>query len=140
VNEAANNTPLIASGPKSGIAEDANIQTVENLFAKHASVEADEDNSDDHIFMMEEEKTIQTKAAGFLKKIKRTVERYHKNKTRQLKNCGIGICSKIITSHIKVYHEKVYPFIGHRIALPVWICAGRQHKRLSYLQTPLTRI
>ena len=94
VNEAANNTPLIASGPKSGMQKDANTQPVENLFAKHASVEADEDNSDDHIFMMEEEKLSRTKAAGFLKKIKRTVERTTKIKPGSLKIAGFEFAVK----------------------------------------------
>jgi hypothetical protein len=94
VNEAANNTPLIASGPKAGIQRDTNIQPVENLFAKHASVEADEENSDDHIFMMEEEKLSRTKAAGFLKKIKRTVERTTKIKPGSLKIAGFEFAVK----------------------------------------------
>jgi hypothetical protein len=41
---------------------------------------AEENNNDNHIFMMDEERVSRTKAAGFFKKIKRTVERTTKIK------------------------------------------------------------
>lgn len=94
-NEAGNGAPLIAAVPKSSMHTDTNIQPVENLFARNASLEAEEEISDNHIFMMDEEKISRTKAAGFLKKIKRTVERTTKIKPgNSLKIAGFEFAVK----------------------------------------------
>ena len=95
MNEPGKNTVLIATRPKSERLSDTNIQPVENLFAKNASFNTDDENSDDHIFMMDEEKVSRTKAAGFLKKIKRTVERTTKIKPgNSLKIAGFEFAVK----------------------------------------------
>jgi hypothetical protein len=73
--ETPTGTPSLATRQKTGMHTDINIQPVENLFARNAAMDTDEENSDNHIFMMDEEKVSRTKAAGFFKKIKRTVER-----------------------------------------------------------------
>ncbi len=78
-NEGRNGMTIASVKNKPAMLTDINIQPVENLFARNASFENDE-NSDDHIFMMDEDKVSRTKAAGFLKKIKRTVERTTKIK------------------------------------------------------------
>jgi hypothetical protein len=78
-NNEGRNSTSIAGIKNKPVLSDVNIQQVENLFARTAAFEEDE-NSDDHIFMMDEEKVSRTKAAGFLKKIKRTVERTTKIK------------------------------------------------------------
>ncbi len=78
-NDSRNSIVVASVKNKPVVLEDINIQPVENLFARNASLDADE-NSDDHIFMMDEDKVSRTKAAGFLKKIKRTVERTTKIK------------------------------------------------------------
>jgi hypothetical protein len=78
-NEGRNGLAIASVKNKPAVLTDTNIQPVENLFARNASFENDE-NSDDHIFMMDEDKVSRTKAAGFLKKIKRTVERTTKIK------------------------------------------------------------
>jgi hypothetical protein len=80
ISEPANNGLSLATTQNTAIHTDTNIQPVENLFARNASMGAEENNNDNHIFMMDEERVSRTKAAGFFKKIKRTVERTTKIK------------------------------------------------------------
>ena len=58
---------------------DVNIPPVQNSYGKTASLRFNEEN-DNHIFMINEENISRSKVAGFLKKIKRTVERTTKIK------------------------------------------------------------
>lgn len=93
-NDSRNSMVVASVKNKPVVLEDINIQPVENLFARNASFDADE-NSDDHIFMMDEDKVSRTKAAGFLKKIKRTVERTTKIKPgNSLKIAGFEFAVK----------------------------------------------
>ncbi len=78
-NNESRNSSTIASVKNMPTISDVNIQQVENLFARTAAFDND-DNSDNHIFMMDEDKVSRSKAAGFLKKLKRTVERTTKIK------------------------------------------------------------
>lgn len=54
---------------------DRNLSAPENSFARTASLGLDDEKSQDQILMMEEENVSRSKAAIFLKKLKRNVER-----------------------------------------------------------------
>lgn len=93
-NDEGRNSTAIAGVKNKPTLADVNIQEVENLFARTAAFD-EEENSDDHIFMMDEDKVSRTKAAGFLKKIKRTVERTTKIKAgNSLKIAGFEFAVK----------------------------------------------
>ena len=70
------------------------ILPVQNNYAKTVSLEFKEEN-DNHIFMMDEENISRSKAAGFLKKLKRTIERTTKIKSgNNLKIAGFEFAVK----------------------------------------------
>lgn len=70
------------------------ILPVQNNYAKTVSFEFKEEN-DNHIFMMDEENISRSKVAGFLKKLKRTVERTTKIKSgNNLKIAGFEFAVK----------------------------------------------
>lgn len=95
MSEAGKSTGILAAQRKPGVLSDTDIQPLENLFAQNTSLDAEEDYNDNHIFMMDEEKVSRTKAAGFFKKIKRTVERTTKIKTgNSLKIAGFEFAVK----------------------------------------------
>jgi len=60
---------------------DVNLATIDNSMARTAGITDLEEADDDKILYVDEDKVTRTKAAGFLRKLKRTVERNTRIKT-----------------------------------------------------------
>ncbi len=95
IKEAGNLTAINIPKQKPAVElTDKDILPLQNSYAKNASLGFKEEN-DNHIFMMDEQNISRSKAAGFFKKLKRTVERTTKIKSgNSLKIAGFEFAVK----------------------------------------------